>query len=76
MQPNLPCDVCSGGKKKKKKKGGGKKKEKQGIIWQLKNHYSSRLTDLVTNPALSLSLCSYSLPFLLLPSFSPLTPLK
>lgn len=27
MQPNLPCDVCSGGKKKKKKKGGGKKKK-------------------------------------------------
>lgn len=25
MQPNLPCDVCSGGKKKKKK--GGEKKE-------------------------------------------------
>ena len=29
MQPNLPCDVCSGGKKNKKKKGGEKKEKKK-----------------------------------------------
>lgn len=70
--PNLSRDARSFSQHsyEGKKKG----KDKQGVTWQLKKVYSSRLTDLVTNSPLSL--LSHSPPILLFHSFSPLTPLK